>query len=398
MITGPASLRTSALVLIDNGSAHHDVISYDQHTDTEREMVTIAEPIHAPRAAVPALIDQLAQRGTTEHPHLLKFVGVVELSPKEYGGGVADFANDQERTVSPQRPRHRQLHRPVHRHGLDPRPQDELYDVRDALGRSCVFLASVWESCRPPRDDDLVNPAAALGTSRLQQVMPIALAVAQAAQFLADDGVVHGSVRYENVVVDATDGRVKLACFDWLFGVHEPSIRCCNRVSPKIDRYAAPELRRQTNDTGNRAASFAGDVYTIGLLVLELATGEPVFGTATDEEIEALVESGSSDLRPEDPSIVTEEEWCLLSALLAADPDDRPSIDDVVNMFMAIANGRAAALMVRNGRQSPGVGSSLVFPRARRHGVLDQEQLGNGGAGGPRNCRLRDVWKRRREG
>jgi len=202
--------------------------------------------------------------------------------------------------------------------------------------------------------------------------MPIALAVAKAVQFLADERIVHGSVRYENVVVGASDGRVKLACFDWSYGVYETLFRCCDRAPLKIDRYAAPELRRQTNDTGSRAISFAGDVYAIGLLALELAMGEPVFGTATDEEIEALVESGSTDLRPDDPNIVTEEEWCLLRTLLAADPEDRPSIDDVVTMFMAIASGRAAALMVRNRRRSPSVDSSLAFPRARNHGSLDQ--------------------------
>jgi hypothetical protein len=196
MIPGLASLRTSAIILPINHNSQHDAFNHDHLADAEHDVVAIAEPIHVHRAAVPAFLDQLAQRAADDYPHLLHFVGVVPLTPREYADGTPDDGDNQERAVSPRRRRRRRLQRPGQRQDHDPQQHGNAHDTHDALGRLCVFIASVWEACRPLRNDDLVDPTAALHTSRLRHVMPIALAVAKAVQSLTENGVVHGSVRY----------------------------------------------------------------------------------------------------------------------------------------------------------------------------------------------------------
>lgn len=368
MRVGLVIRRPSTLVLLDNdtsGRARRASVDQDEDAITEGKVVLVAEPIHIARAAVPLLIEELERRASDEHPHILKFCGVIPLSPDEYAGSLHSgsshglLADDYQ---TPEGPRRRQRRRRLQHQGQRLSGDfQQRHTASDALGRPCVFLASVWEICRPLQYDDLVAADPAPGMSRLRQIMPIALSISRAVQFLASMGIAHGSVKYENIVIGA-DGRVKLACFDCYSG-QEDEVRCCDRAPAKVNRSAAPELLRQMNDTGRRASSFAGDVYAIGVLAIELATGEAPFGTLSDEEIEEKVLRGDLGLRPEDRGIIRDTEWHLLSALLAFDPELRPSIDEVVDMFAAIAYGQAEAFTFDNwGRLR------LAWPQERERG------------------------------
>ncbi|XP_057435021.1 probable LRR receptor-like serine/threonine-protein kinase At4g36180 [Lotus japonicus] len=171
----------------------------------------------------------------------------------------------------------------------------------------------------------------------------IALGIARGLSFLHSVPIVHGDVKPQNVLFDA-DFEAHLSEFG-LDRVTSPAVNTAEESSSTTPvgslGYAAPEAAL----TGQ--ATKEGDVYSFGIVLLEILTGRKAVMFTHDEDIvkwvkkqlqrgqiSELLEPGLLELDPES----SEWEEFLLGikvALLctAPDPLDRPSINDVVFML-----------------------------------------------------------------
>lgn len=87
-------------------------------------------------------------------------------------------------------------------------------------------------------------------------------------------------------------------------------------------QYTAPEIVE-----GGSVGS-AADVYALGLLMVEMLEGLPAFGASDPEDVFGILESQVSETVPR-PAAADDPTWELISAMIAKDPDERPTAAEV---------------------------------------------------------------------
>ncbi|RLN20269.1 hypothetical protein BBJ28_00006033 [Nothophytophthora sp. Chile5] len=141
-------------------------------------------------------------------------------------------------------------------------------------------------------------------------------------QHLHDRGIVHGDLKGNNILV-CEDGRAKLADF----GLSSVA----NRAGIAVDgdegalgavRWKAPECL-----LGARP-SFASDVYSLGMCIIEAVTGQFPWGTLEDVAVRFNVTRGRS--LPQRPESLSDAEWELVTRMCRFDPQDRISVGAVI--------------------------------------------------------------------
>ncbi len=141
--------------------------------------------------------------------------------------------------------------------------------------------------------------------------------VASALAHAHDSGVVHRDVKPGNILIGA-DGTAKLTDFGIARLDDEASGLTMTGFTLGTAAYLAPEQVRGEQVTG------AGDVYALGLVLLEGLTGQRAYnGPPTEAALARLTRAPlvPTSLPPGWPS--------LLSMMTAAVADERPSADDV---------------------------------------------------------------------
>lgn len=167
----------------------------------------------------------------------------------------------------------------------------------------------------------------------------------EALEHVHQHGIVHRDVSPENVIV-AWDGSVKLTDF----GIAK---RVDSEVTEDIVkgkfRYIAPErLDYLPADTRS-------DLYSIGVMLYELLTGERLFGNhdnkALAEQLISPEEWRPGAVRPEVPEAVDE----VVVQLLSVEPGERPQrAMDVLAMLPAPALGRSELITELRARRGDG--------------------------------------------
>jgi len=114
------------------------------------------------------------------------------------------------------------------------------------------------------------------GKFSAMQVLPIMQQLCSAVQYAHDDDVIHGNIKPSNVFV-AADGRMLLSDFG-IARSYDDSQQSLTRVGWGSAEYAAPEqslgvLRRSS------------DIYTLGVLLFRVLTGQPPFAGQTPVEV-----------------------------------------------------------------------------------------------------------------
>ena len=171
-----------------------------------------------------------------------------------------------------------------------------------------------------------------LGTLRAREPrLPVPLAarvaagVAAALEAAHAKGLVHGSLRPSDILVDAKTGEAKVYEFDSpLFG---------DQGLLGNPRYAAPE-QLQDPGSGSRAPA---DIYALGVILHEMLTGEDPFPGESPMQ-QMMRKLGTPPiplrrLRPDAPAALES----LLAALLAAEPRRRPAAAAARAALAAIA-------------------------------------------------------------
>jgi predicted ATPase/serine/threonine protein kinase len=172
-----------------------------------------------------------------------------------------------------------------------------------------------------------VHPVGEL--ARLGTEMARALAVAHEA------GIVHRDIKPENVFV-RPDGYVKVLDFGLARLVAEiDGDRATTATSPNLilgtPRYMSPEQAR------GEATTSATDVYSLGVVLYELATGQHPFNAAT---VLGLLHAITSTMPTAPRTVVPdlpESLDLLLMRMLSRRAAERPSANDVVRALVAIA-------------------------------------------------------------
>lgn len=151
----------------------------------------------------------------------------------------------------------------------------------------------------------------------LDQKNTVAAELLSALVHLSAHKVVHRNISPANILV-ATDGRVRLTGFDFARPGTDHSRTIAQEIVDDLEpRYMAPEIHGEPS-----AATPASDVFSVGLVLYELFTGERPFKTATELfEQKAIFAVKPSAARPELPKGF--DPW--LQKLCAFDPDQRPT-------------------------------------------------------------------------
>ncbi|KAJ7762577.1 kinase-like domain-containing protein [Mycena metata] len=159
------------------------------------------------------------------------------------------------------------------------------------------------------------NPA---GINRLTLTLDVALGL----DHLHSLKLVHGDLKAINVLV-ARSGRAVLADFG-LSSVTDSKILQSASTSKAggTMRWQAPELF-----TGEKN-SFSSDIYALSCVFYEILTGSlPFYDLPTDVAVMYQVMHGQ---RPKRTSVIEDSVWNLMTECWTADPQERPSIEQIV--------------------------------------------------------------------
>lgn len=124
------------------------------------------------------------------------------------------------------------------------------------------------------------------------------LEAARGVQYLHRKGIVHGDLKGNNIVVGA-DGVAKLIDFGSSFFASEGQPEKLRGIGPAD--WMAPECFR-LRERSVAEATFASDIYSFGVCIVETMSGEPPFGDFSNQVVRYHASRGTLPLRPRDIS------------------------------------------------------------------------------------------------
>jgi serine/threonine-protein kinase len=185
------------------------------------------------------------------------------------------------------------------------------------------------------------------GPLAIDRVLELGLEIAQGLAFAHERGIVHRDVKPQNVLLNG-DAKAKVTDFGIARTLDvEKGVTQTGTVLGTSD-YIAPE------QASGQVVSRETDVYSLGIVLFELLTGRVPF---TGESFVAVAlqhvnEPPPSVLerRPDTPPRLAE----LIDRALAKDPDDRPTMDELVAELEALQSGEVGEVTaVRRPRVAP---------------------------------------------
>ena len=155
------------------------------------------------------------------------------------------------------------------------------------------------------------------------------IAIAEALQHAHAQGVIHGDLRPQNVIV-TPEGAAKTTDFG-LTAVYAANAQAANAAREKSVHYEAPELAA----SGVRTAST--DIYALGAMLYEMLTGAPPYPSETTE---AAAKKHQSDPVPSpkvvNPGVPKALEGIVMKALRKKPEERYRSVGDLLNDLKSV--------------------------------------------------------------
>jgi len=161
---------------------------------------------------------------------------------------------------------------------------------------------------------------------------PLIKDIAKGLSYLHSKNVIHCDLNCNNVLVDAA-GRAILTDFGRAKIIGD--VFYSTPLMAGTAQYMAPELLHPTEEVDiNELFSKQSDVYAFGILSYEIFTGEEPFACHNvrfDWQVVPLVQKGNRPLcTTHVQRCISQAMWAMMEACWAAEPEDRPSADQIV--------------------------------------------------------------------
>jgi serine/threonine protein kinase len=141
--------------------------------------------------------------------------------------------------------------------------------------------------------------------------------IALGLQCVHSQGLAHGDLKRDNIVIDAS-GNLRLIDFGYA------KRRCigCNGDKSGTLMYAAPELVRP-----GRYHTQKADIWALGIILFGMATGKFPFPNNSTMATVAAIRCGRLNY----PQVIDAEIERMIRKLTALNPNQRPTIDEVLD-------------------------------------------------------------------
>ena len=189
----------------------------------------------------------------------------------------------------------------------------------------------------------------------LSQLIHIGLQIAQALAAAHEHGIIHRDIKPENMLI-RRDGYVKVLDFGLARHFDTDTPASSSRHLPGATlpggtlRYMSPEQAR------GEPLTPASDVFSFGLVLYELATGQHAFPRdSPGEAMQAILTEHAAAPSSVNPLVPHQLDSLILS-MLAKGPGARPSAEQVARTLnemqarLAISSGAAGSLLSRRGK------------------------------------------------
>ena len=161
-----------------------------------------------------------------------------------------------------------------------------------------------------------------------QRVVLLGVQIADALQHIHRAGVVHSDLKPANIMLDDRGARALVMDFD----LAQTATDQCKRMGGTLPYMAPKQIRRFIDERPrNKLPSPAEDIFALGVLLYEIATGKRPFDDdliqATPDKMKKIAANHThapSDPRSSNPQLPTEIAQLIL-ACLSRRPADRPS-------------------------------------------------------------------------
>ncbi|GAB4823094.1 hypothetical protein N2152v2_010140 [Parachlorella kessleri] len=167
-------------------------------------------------------------------------------------------------------------------------------------------------------DAELAKRSSHKDSMREERVWSYFLQLALGVQHLHHHGILHRDLKPENVLI-GEDGLLKIADLGIAIQL--------SPGSPGVQETAGTPHYLSPEEWRGELSSYPVDVWSLGCILHQLCSLEPLFLAMTLKEVKKKVLSGAVEPIPEQYSFELNQ---LVRKLLTADPAQRPSIDDVL--------------------------------------------------------------------
>ena len=145
-----------------------------------------------------------------------------------------------------------------------------------------------------------------------------------------------------NILIDQ-DKHARLADFGLLtfFSDHTNLTTSISAPSGGTIRWMSPELLHPEQFGSDRVRpTKASDCYALGMVILEVLTGQPPFASLAGHVVDRKVTDGERPRRPEGVKgrWFTDDLWRMLGLCWATDAQDRPSIEAVRKYLQVVSS------------------------------------------------------------
>lgn len=142
--------------------------------------------------------------------------------------------------------------------------------------------------------------------------------------------VVHGDLKCNNILVSA-DGKAKLTDFGLSFVLTGKQQEIVPAYEVGAINWKAPEVI-----SGKTCGTFASDVYSFGMCIVEAVTGRVPWGMMPDVAVKIKILTQKE--LPKQPSEMNGKQWDLVRRMCAWEPKDRIRINTAVKLLAEFAD------------------------------------------------------------